>query len=286
MSGSCSDQVGNTANAVFSGINIDRTRPNAPSIYVIPGPNAAGWNNAAVSVSFASNGDSGSVQSGVAGCSPAVVLSAETAGSVVTGTCVDVAGNISAAASTQVKIDTTAPAVSLLGVTNGAIYVLGSVPATSCSTTDLLSGVANPAVLSVTGGSLHGTGNFIATCGGALDRAGNATAPVSVSFSVGYVFQGFLPETGNFRGKFPCWTDDSNKVAAQNRVRRLHHRFERDTLVRNCSEPLMRVGGRRRSAKPGFGGQLSAGNRRQHLRIRMAYKETGPWLLFGIADSR
>lgn len=204
VDGSCTDLAGNTANASFNAINIDRTAPNPPSISLLPLPNAAGWNNTSVLVSFASSGDSGAVQSGVAGCSPAVLLSAETAGSMITGTCTDVAGNTSAAASTQVKIDTTAPAVSVLEVTNGAIYALGAVPAASCSTNDLLSGVAKPAVLSVTGGSSHGTGNFVATCGGAQDIAGNLAPPVSVSFSVGYVFQGFLAplRSGPFGGRF------------------------------------------------------------------------------------
>src|SRR5262249_3648985 len=89
-------------------------------------------------------------------------------------------------------VDTTAPVVSVLGVTNGATYTLGAVPAASCSTTDSGFGVAAPATLSVTGGTANGVGHFIATCSNGQDNAGNVPAPVSAGYDVGYVFTGFF----------------------------------------------------------------------------------------------
>ncbi|OGU69854.1 MAG: hypothetical protein A3H45_05670 [Ignavibacteria bacterium RIFCSPLOWO2_02_FULL_55_14] len=88
------------------------TAPNAPTANVSPTPNAAGWNNSTpVTVSFTSNGDAGSVQSGVVTCTGSSSLTSETAGTVVSGTCTDAAGNVSAPASVTVKIDTTVPTI-------------------------------------------------------------------------------------------------------------------------------------------------------------------------------
>lgn len=89
-------------------------------------------------------------------------------------------------------VDTTAPLVVLNGVTNGATYTLGAVPAASCSTTDSATGVAVPAALSITGGTANGVGHFTATCSGAKDGAGNIAAPVSASYDVDYLFNGFF----------------------------------------------------------------------------------------------
>jgi predicted extracellular nuclease len=89
-------------------------------------------------------------------------------------------------------VDTTAPTVVLNGVTNGATYTLGAVPAASCSTSDSVTGVAVQAALSITGGTANGVGHFTATCSGAQDGAGNIAAPVSASYDVDYLFNGFF----------------------------------------------------------------------------------------------
>jgi hypothetical protein len=93
-----------------------------------------------------------------------------------------------------VKIDKTAPSVAVTGVTDGATYTYGNVPAAGCNTADSLSGVAVPATVAITGGS-NGAGSFVATCSGGTDRAGNLAAPVSVSYTVLYAFGGFLSPT-------------------------------------------------------------------------------------------
>jgi hypothetical protein len=89
-------------------------------------------------------------------------------------------------------VDTTPPVVTVHGVSDGAVYILGAVPAASCSTTDSVSGVATSAHVTVSGGTINHVGHFVATCSGATDKAGNAAAPVSVGFDVQYVFSGFL----------------------------------------------------------------------------------------------
>jgi hypothetical protein len=96
----------------------------------------------------------------------------------------DNAGNISSLASLSFGIDVTAPTVAVTGVTTGAIYNLGSVPAAGCTTTDALSGVAVKAAVSITGGNGHGEGQFTATCSGGTDDAANVAAPVSVTYDI------------------------------------------------------------------------------------------------------
>jgi hypothetical protein len=70
------------------------------------------------------------------------------------------------------------------GVTPGAIYQLGSVPAAGCTTSDALSGVATTATLKITGGNGHGEGQFTATCSGATDIAGNLAPARSLTYDV------------------------------------------------------------------------------------------------------
>jgi hypothetical protein len=88
--------------------------------------------------------------------------------------------------------DITPPMVNVTGVSQGANYILGAVPAAGCSTTDAGSGVAVNAELSLSGGTANHVGFFTATCSGGKDVAGNVAAPVSVSYTVSYRWHGFL----------------------------------------------------------------------------------------------
>lgn len=100
-------------------------------------------------------------------------------------------------------IDRKPPTVTVLGVADGATYILGNVPAASCNTTDLGSGVAASASLQLTGGNAAGVGIFTATCSGATDNVGNATPPVTVTYTVAYRFHGlYMPPApqGSYNG--------------------------------------------------------------------------------------
>lgn len=99
--------AGGSAGPVSVSVKRDGSAPDAPSVSLLPAPNAAGWNNGDVVVSFADNGDNG--PSGIADCTDPVLVDGETAGRTVDGTCTDEAGNTSVAASTTVKIDRSAP---------------------------------------------------------------------------------------------------------------------------------------------------------------------------------
>ncbi len=107
-SGTAVDNAGNSASTTVSGINIDKTAPTA-SASASPTPNGNSWNNSNVTVSFSGS----DALSGIASCSVPVVLSSEGAGQFATGTCTDLAGNVSAPATASgINIDKTAPITS------------------------------------------------------------------------------------------------------------------------------------------------------------------------------
>lgn len=174
--GTCTDTSGNSASATVNDINIDKTAPTV-SASVSPAPNANGWNNTDVTVSF--SGSDG--LSGIASCSSPVTLSSEGAGQSASGSCTDLAGNSASATASGINIDKTAPSVSLVGSpADGGVYYFGFVPAAStCSASDVLSGLDG--VCSVSGYGT-GVGSHIITAS-ALDKAGNS-ASASVSYTV------------------------------------------------------------------------------------------------------
>ncbi|MEW5975999.1 MAG: kelch repeat-containing protein [Acidobacteriota bacterium] len=107
VNGTCSDRAGNTATNNIGGISIDKTLPVAAA-FRAPLANAYGWNNTDVTVTF--SGSDG--LSGIAGCTPASVLSSEGMGQSASGTCTDKAGNTgSPATQGGINIDKTAPAL-------------------------------------------------------------------------------------------------------------------------------------------------------------------------------
>ena len=111
-SAGCTDVAGNTAAPVTVPVRIDWTAPAYQGVEMNPEPNAAGWNNSDVTVSFLCS-DQGEVQSGVKVGWPDVVVTGETPGRDVTpsGLCTDVAGNMVRLDDLQlrVKLDRTGP---------------------------------------------------------------------------------------------------------------------------------------------------------------------------------
>lgn len=136
--GTCTDRAGNSASATVAGINIDLTPPTATASISLAA-NAANWHRTPVTVSFA--GTDSLSGSGLAGCSTAAAVSADGAGQARSGTCTDVAGNSSAAASATVNLDQTAPTVTLTTPANGASYVQNAALNASYTCTDALSGI-------------------------------------------------------------------------------------------------------------------------------------------------
>jgi hypothetical protein len=157
----------------------DATPPTA-SASVSSSPNADGWYNTDVTVSFSGADD----LSELASCDAPVVLSSDGANQSTSGQCTDLAGNLSALATADnIHIDKTAPQVFVTGVLNAETYILGSVPDAGCDTQDSPSGVRVFASLTLSGGDENGVGNFTAACDGAFDYADN-NGTASVNYDV------------------------------------------------------------------------------------------------------
>ncbi|MEZ4709301.1 MAG: hypothetical protein R3A44_18985 [Caldilineaceae bacterium] len=161
-------------------IKRDTTPPSANAT-VSPEPNANGWHNGDVTVSF--NGSD--PLSGIAACSPDIILSSEGTGFSASGSCTDNAGNFKdIGIAGGINIDKTAPVINLTGVEDGAIYSYEAAPTPDCETSDSLSGVRTRSRVSISGGNPDGSGSLTATCSRISDEAGNSAGPVSVSYTV------------------------------------------------------------------------------------------------------
>lgn len=140
-----------------------------------PSPNAGGWNNSNVTVTFTCTAGSYPIQT----CPPQVVVSTEAANQVISGTTTDTSGN-SATTSVTVNLDKTRPTI--IAVASPSPNANGwnnSTVTVNFSCGDTLSGVAacsGPVMVSTEGA------NQVVT-GVATDIAGNAST-VSTTFNL------------------------------------------------------------------------------------------------------
>jgi phosphatidylglycerophosphate synthase len=104
----------------------------------------------------------------------------------------DGAGNVSAAYSDGITLDTAAPVITLTTPANGAAFALNQAVPAAYSCTDATSGIASCAGTVANGAAIDtatvGAKSFAVT---ATDLAGN-TATVTHTYSVNYVFNGFF----------------------------------------------------------------------------------------------
>jgi len=173
---------------------LDTTPPKAHPVITAGTTGSNGWYTSNVTVTWNWT-DDGTIVAAM--CATSSTTSGNGNPVTLNATCTDLAGNLGHA-SDQVKVDTTAPVVSVTGVRSGGRYVLGKVPVAGCGTTDAVSGVATPAAVQVTTTGSNGVGPFTATCAGAVSIAGNPqAAPVRASYTVGYGFGGFTAPLPN-----------------------------------------------------------------------------------------
>ncbi|MBZ5629159.1 MAG: hypothetical protein LAO06_09880 [Acidobacteriia bacterium] len=173
VSGTVTDLAGNSATATVT-VNLDKTPPTITAS-ASPGPNANGWNNSDVTVSFTCS-DS---LSGIASCPPARTVSTDGANQTIAGTATDIAGN-TATASATVSLDKTPPVItgSLTPAANAAGWNNSDV-AVNFACSDAISGVASctsPVTVTQEGANQVQTGVVV-------DKAEN-TASTSVTVNV------------------------------------------------------------------------------------------------------
>ncbi|HET9655133.1 MAG TPA: PxKF domain-containing protein [Kineosporiaceae bacterium] len=168
-------------------IDVDDVPPTI-DVQRTPAPNANGWNNSAVTVSFHCEDH----ESGIAsenGCSGPTTFTQEGKGQTVTGTATDAAGNTAGVTVDDVDIDLTAPTFATVSYADKTSYTLGAVPAPGCTATDALSGV-DTCTVDTTWSADKGVGSYSFTAT-ATDKAGNRATSTG-TFCVVYRFDGFL----------------------------------------------------------------------------------------------
>ncbi|WP_246319502.1 OmpL47-type beta-barrel domain-containing protein [Nocardioides kongjuensis] len=220
VTGTATDNAGNSATASVTTAPADATAPTITAA-VAPAPNAAGWNRSDATVTFTCADEAGG--SGVASCladgtSPASAsrtITTETAGTLVSGTGTDNAGN-KATTATTVKLDRTAPSItaSTDRAPNAAGWYDHDVTV-SFQCADALSGVQScPAAPTLGEGADQSAG------GSATDRAGNTASAQQSGIDVDTtapVLTGSFPagwHTGDVTVTWTC-TDALSGVAGQ-----------------------------------------------------------------------
>lgn len=185
--GSCLDLAGNSGTGLSSGISIDRTPPGAVAS-ASPAPNANGWNNSDVTVSF--SGTDSLTGSGIAGCAADAVLVGVGLQSA-SGTCSDVAGNVSPSATGSANIDRAAPTISFVKPTDGSGFVQGALAAASYSCADDRSGVQTCVGSAANGANIDtgsvGSHTFTINATDAADNGSTATVTYDVNAPDGTV---------------------------------------------------------------------------------------------------
>lgn len=154
-------------------VGVDNDPPTITAA-VSPAPNAAGWNNSNVTVTFTCN----DATSGVASCPPPQTLTSDGANQVVSGTATDKAGN-TASTSVTVNLDKTPPGITAAASPGPNTAGWNNTPVTvTFACNDATSGIAScPQAQTVTADG----GNQIIS-GTAKDVAGNtASASVTVN---------------------------------------------------------------------------------------------------------
>jgi hypothetical protein len=183
VTGTATDVAGNT---VTTSVTVAARDTTAPTIThtVSPAPNAAGWNKADATVTFNCSDSASGVKSCVAdGTSPASAsktITAETNGTLVSGTATDNANNTATDAVT-VKIDKTVPTISASRSPAANADGWNNTDVTVSFTCNDLGAVASgvktcpaPVVLSAEGSNLSASGT-------AADNADNNSAAASIT---------------------------------------------------------------------------------------------------------
>ena len=200
------DASGNTSSGSFTVTVVD-TSTLSITATVEPPPNAVGWNNADVTVTFtcAEGG------SGIVTCPVSQTVTEEGANQIVEGTATDLEGN-TATAPVNINLDKTMPTVTITSPAQDAVFLSTNNVLAVWGAADALSGVASssgtvePDLPIDT--STQGMNSFSVT---ASDLAGNSTM-ITHSYSVVIPFALFEVENGSLELEQGAATDDFELV--------------------------------------------------------------------------
>jgi hypothetical protein len=167
-------------------IKLDSVAPGAPTANVSPAPNANGWNKTTpVDLSWTDTGDNTN-GSGVASCTAGTQYTSETVvgGTLVNGTCTDVAGNTSTETPVTIKIDITKPTISAAATPatpNGSNGWYTSNVTVKFTCTDALSGIPtgncpDDQTLSSEGDPVASTAQTVADTAGNVSDSSNVVS--------------------------------------------------------------------------------------------------------------
>jgi hypothetical protein len=206
IAGIAKDNAGNTASTQIV-ISLDKTPPTVTTTR-LPAPNAGGWNNANVTVSFAGT----DALSGLASCTAPITLTTEGSNQSASGTCTDIAGNTSSPVVVAgINIDKTPPTLAITSPTDGATVLTPTITV-SGTVSDALSGVSAVTCDGVSGSIASGNFSCTKTLNAgpntinvqASDVAGNsATAMTHVTLSLGPLVQITTPTNLSFVNQSP-----------------------------------------------------------------------------------
>jgi hypothetical protein len=152
--------LGSVSSSVSLTVDASSTAPSI-TVQVSPAPNANGWNNSNVTVTFTCTAGSAAVTS----CPATQVVSSEGAGQVISGTATDSNGR-TATTSVTLNIDKTIPVLSVISPADGTGFSTSSVAVTG-TVTDALSGVS------------------AVTCNGAAASFSSSNFSCNISLTVG-----------------------------------------------------------------------------------------------------
>jgi hypothetical protein len=182
------DQAGNQGDPQTIELKIDKTAPQVFNTGRAPAPNANGWNNSDVTLTWDCVVDNFPGHAVI--CPSTTRITTEGANQVAEAKALDQAGNEGIAFVNNISIDKTAPALALS--TDAATYTVDQSVTVTCTASDALSGIATSSLTGVPGTTACqavtrpayefaiGANALSAT---ATDKAGNTTTR-SASFTV------------------------------------------------------------------------------------------------------
>lgn len=176
VTGSAVDYAENTATTTTT-VNLDKTAPTVIAQGNVT-PNADGWNNTDVIVSFVCQ----DTLSGIDSCATPITLATEGLAQTASGSGSDLAGNSSNAALT-LNIDKTAPAISIISPANGASLSANPPPIT-INYSDNLTLETNSLSLAVNGQAITASCTTTATSAACIPDSALTGATVTLTAAI------------------------------------------------------------------------------------------------------